>query len=234
MANREQNNGGMPKVGLLVAAILAAIAVTAKWHANSSSQPTGASADKAFVEKLKAARHFQSEFPAQKQTLAFAKAAGLRAAALNAIGMEIRDVRSMTTGSPESVFSMLSHLGGYGEIIWVDQWTNFPVKLSSASTASKVSFKFLQTFNSNFQVKISPRIGEAPRCEAVKAALAAINTSGGCLIKAGKHRYLVAKVSERREYTAAIRALGWLHGVTPPWAQTNDNEHSSSTGGRSQ
>ena len=227
MASREHKNRGVTRVCLLVTAVVAVIAVSAKWHADYSSRPNGASLDNAFVKKLKSARHVRSEFPAQKQTIALVKQAGLRVAALNAIGMEIRDVRGMATGSPEAVFSMLSHLGGYGEIIWVDQWTNFPVKLAPATRSSKVASKLLQWYNPNFKVNIFPRIGDAPRREAVKAALAAIDASGGCLIKAGKDRYLVAKVSERRDYAAAIRSLGWLAGISPPWTQENDNDHSN-------
>jgi len=56
-----------------------------------------------------------------------------------------------------------------------------------------------------------------PRHDAVRAALNSIAASGGCLIKAGENRYLVAKVSERKQYEAAIRALGWLDGSLPPW-----------------
>jgi len=229
MASREHKNRAVTRVCLLVTAILAVIAVSAKWHADYSSRLNGASLDNAFVEKLKSAPHVRSEFPAQKQTIALVKQAGLRVAALNAIGMEIRDVRGMATGSPEAVFSMLSHLGGYGEIIWVDQWTNFPVKLVPASRSSKIASKLLQWYNPNFKVNIFPQMGDAPRREAVKAALAAIDASGGCLIKAGKDRYLVARVSERRDYAAAIRSLGWLAGIAPPWVHDheNDNTHSN-------
>ena len=158
------------------------------------------------------------------QTIDLAKRAGSQSAALNAIGMELRDVGAMATGSPESVFAMLSHLGGFGEIIWVDQWTNFPVKLPTNSLSSELATKFLQYNNTNFQVKGHPP-GDVPRREAVRAALAAIDASGGCLIKAGEHRYLVAKVSERKQYEAAIRALGWLDGVSPPWLQESRSDH---------
>ena len=151
------------------------------------------------VEKLKFARHFRSQFPAQKQTIDLARKSGLRHAGLNAIGMELREVSHLATGDPESLFAMLSHLGGFGEIVWVDQWTNFPVKLPSTT---KRRF---------------PGILEVPRRDAVKAALDAIESSGACLVKAGPNRYLVAKVAEEEKYKAAIRALGWLDGAPPPW-----------------
>lgn len=111
----------------------------------------------------------------------------------------------MATGDPLNVFAMLSHLGGFGEIIWVDQWTSFPVRLPPTSLR----------IPGNYVV---------PRREAVRAALDAIDASGGCLIKAGPDRYLVAKVSEREKYEAAIRALDWLGKGKPPWdteTQTN-------------
>jgi hypothetical protein len=168
-------------------------------------QPSSVPVDSAFVQKLQTAKHYQSQFPAQRQTIDLAKKSSLRHAALNAIGMELREVRGMATGSPESVFGMLSHLGGFGEIIWVDQWTNFPVKLPPTKIPGQVV---------------------VPRREAVRAALDAIETSGGCLIKAGGSRYLVAKVSEKKNYEAAIRALGWLNGSSPPWVKENDSHHS--------
>ncbi len=138
--------------------------------------------------------------------------------------MEPRDVRSMATGSPEAVFAMLSHLGGFGEILWVDQWTNFPVKLPTPSLSSELATEFQQFHNTNFQVKGLPP-DTVPRREAVSAALTAIDASGGCLIKAGEHRYLVVKASERKQYEAAIRALGWLKGVSPPWLQASRGDH---------
>jgi hypothetical protein len=120
----------------------------------------------------------------------------------------------MASGDPQKVFAMLSHLGGFGEIIWVDQWTNFPVKLPPTRTPGQVV---------------------VPRRHAVRAALDAVEASGGCLIKAGENRYLVAKVSEKQKYEAAIRALGWLHGSRPPWeneegSNKSNAEHGSANG----
>jgi hypothetical protein len=221
---QENKNRGVAKKLLGVFAILAVIAAIVDWYAHYSSRRDGAPVNKAFVRKLETAKHFKSEFPAQMQTIDVAKRIGFRSATLNAIGMEPRDVGMMATGSPESVFGMLSHLGGLGEIIWVDQWTNFPVKLPGANLSSELATKFLQSGNSNFQVKGLPP-GTVPRREAVRAALIAIDASGGCLIKAGEHRYLVAKVSERKQYEAAICALGWLDGVSPPWLQETRGDH---------
>jgi hypothetical protein len=157
------------------------------------SRPRSAPADIAsFVERLKSAKHVQSSLPAQKQTVDLAKKSSLRHAALNAIGMELRNVPGLQNGDPELVFSMLSHLGGFGEIIWVGQWTNFPVKLP-------------------------PGQDDFPRRDAVRAMLDAIDASGGCLVKAGEKRYLVARVSEKEQFEAAIRSLGWMDGGKPPW-----------------
>jgi len=192
-------------VFLWAAAILVSIAMFTVLFVDYASQRNRAPVDKAFTEKLEFAQHFQSAFPAQRQTVDLAKKSGLRHAALNAIGMELREVRALATGSPESVFAMLSHLGGFGEIIWVDQWTNFPVKLPPTKIPGQVV---------------------VPRRDAVRAALDAIEASRGCLIKAGENRYLVAKVSEKEKYAAAIRALGWLDGSSPPWVKANGSHPS--------
>jgi hypothetical protein len=151
--------------------------------------------DYSFVERLKSAKHVRSEMPAPSQTLSFARNVGLKTAALNAIGRELRDVRDAAGGYPESVFHLLAHFE-FGEILWVDEWTNFPVKLPPSPL---------------------PYAVVAPRHKAVKAFLSALHASGGCLVRAGKHRYLVAKVSDREKYEAAIRELGWLEGKQPPW-----------------
>jgi hypothetical protein len=156
--------------------------------------------NKAFIEKLESARHFKSQKPAQRQTIDLAMKSSLKLAALNAIGMEQREVGGMAKGSPDLVFAMLSHLGGFGEVIWVDDWTNFPIKLPPTSIPGQVV---------------------VPRRDAVRAALDSIAASGGCLIKAGENRFLVAKVSEKKQYEAAIRSLGWLDGTSPPWDKTN-------------
>jgi len=183
-------------VSIRTATVFALVAIVTVLYLYSGPHSNNVRPDRAFVEKLQSAKHFKSEFPAQRQTVDLAKKSSLRHAALNAIGMELREVRGMATGSPENVFATLSHLGGFGEIIWVDQWGNFPVKLPPTSTPGQVV---------------------VPRHDAVTAALNSIEASGGCLIKAGENRYLVAKVSERKQYEAAIRALGWLDGSSPPW-----------------
>jgi Na+(H+)/acetate symporter ActP len=151
------------------------------------------SAIRPFVERLKNASRFKSENPAQAQTLDLAQKSTLRHAALNAIGMELRDLEAMASGDPAIVFAMLSHLAGLGEILWVDSWTNFPIKLPP----SKV-----------------PGQKDIPRREAVKAILDALDTAGACLIDAGKRRVLVAKNSERESYEAAIRTAEW-QGANP-------------------
>jgi len=179
-----------------VLGILAAFAAAAVLYVHYVARTSSTSVDQATVQRLQSAKHFQSTFPAQRQTFDLAKKSTLRHAALNAIGMELREVGGMATGSPESVFAMLSHLGGFGEIIWVDQWTNFPIRLPPTKIPGQVV---------------------VPRRDAVRAALDAIETSGGCLVKAGENRYLVAKVSESKKFEAAIRALGWLDGSQPPW-----------------
>lgn len=149
-----------------------------------------------YIQKLNSAKHFKSSNPAQKQTISLTKKVGIRKGALNALGMEGRDVRGMETGDPGIVFGMLSHLGGLGEIIWVDDWPNFPVNLST-----------------NY----------VPRRVAVRAALDAIETAGGYLIDAGNERHLVVKDSEKEIYEAAIQALGWRDGKVPPWVTADPN-----------
>jgi hypothetical protein len=176
--------------------------------------------DQAYVEKLKSAKHWRSEAPAPKQTLKVAKIVGFRAGLLNAIGMENRSVRAFRSGDPQQVFSALAHFR-YGEIIWTDSWTNFPVKLNAPDFSSKVAWKFLTFHNSKFSLT---KAFLPSRHQAVSAMLDAIEASGGCLIKAGKNRYLVAKVEERKQYEAAIRYLGWMDGKQPPWEAQN-SEH---------
>ncbi len=112
--------------------------------------------------------------------------------------MEEREVTGMATGSPESVFAMLSYLTSLGEIVsgWANEF-NFPIKLPPTTT---------------------PGLVVLPRRTVVRAARErAIKASGGCLIKAGKNRYLVAKIEDRQKYQTAIRSLGWLDGTPPPW-----------------
>jgi hypothetical protein len=160
-------------------------------------------ADPAYITKLKSAHHFQSTFPADSQTLDMYRKGGFKRGARNALGVELRDVTLMAGGDPTGVFAMLSHLGGYGEVIWVDNWTNFTVKLPPSSVTGLLV---------------------VPRREAVTAALNALKASDACLVRAGPDRYLVTKISEKEKYKAAIRALGWLDGVPPPWV-TNNPSH---------
>lgn len=185
---------------LLGALVLITIAgVYAILNSNRSNGPV----DHAVVEKLKSAKRFASTHPAQRQTIDLAQKSSIRHAALNAIGMELREVGGMADGNPESVFVMLSHLGGFGEVIWVDDWTNFPLKLPPTHTPGQVVI---------------------PRRDVVRASLDAIEAAGGCLIKAGKERHLIAKVSEKEKYEAAIRALGWLDGLPAPWETQTENK----------
>lgn len=200
MGSSEHKNRPLLSKGLIwLAVTLVLIVILTVEYRLHSPRRSGIPADPVFVEKLKSAKHYRSQFPAQKQTIDLARKSGLRLAGLNAIGMELREVSHLATGDPESLFAMLSHLGGFGEIVWVDQWTNFPVKLPSTT---KRRF---------------PGVIEVPRRDAVKAALDAIESSGACLVKAGPNRYLIAKVAEEEKYRAAIRALGWLDGAPPPW-----------------
>jgi hypothetical protein len=200
MTALDHKNRVSSKVLSCVAVTLALVLTMAVLYRLQAQQPSSVRDGTAFVEKLKSAKHFRSQRPAQMQTLDLAKNSSLRAAALNAIGMELREVRGLAKGDPEIVFIMLSHLGGFGEIIWVDQWTNFPVHLATTIGVGEVV---------------------APRRDAVRAALDAVEASGGCFIKAGENRYLVAKASEKKQYEAAIRLLGWLDGTSPPWDKTN-------------
>lgn len=166
-----------------------------------------------FIEKLRSAKHIRSSFPAQAYARQVIKESSLQPASLKraaefAIGLEPREVGDMADGAPEHVFAILSHLGGLGEIVWVDEWTNLPVKLPPTSIPGQVV---------------------VPRRYAARAALDAVRASGGCLIEAGKDRYLVAKVSEWREYEAAIHALGWLDGTPPPWVQAGSAQPGGAT-----
>lgn len=176
--------------------------------------------DQAYVEKLKSAKHWRSEIPAQKQSRTIAKVLGYRAGLLAAIGMENRNVRGYNSGNPEQVFSMLAYFR-YGEIISSDSWTNFPVELNTPDLSSKVAWEFYTFHNPRYPVSCS---AIPSRHQAVSAMLDAIEASGGCLIKAGKNRYLVAKVAEKKQYEAAIRYLGWLDGKQPPW-ETQNSQH---------
>lgn len=204
MATEKAKHRVVTKASLWVAALLVSVGVIAILFVHYASHVNGAPAEKAFVKKLASAQHFRSTFPAQRQTIDLAKRSSLRNAALNAIGMEPRDVRGMATGDPVNVFAMLSHLGGFGEIVWVDHWSNFPIKLPPTKIPGQVV---------------------VPRRDAVRAALNAIEASGGCLIRAGANRYLVAKSSEKAKYETAIRALGWLHGSPPPWVKEDGDHH---------
>jgi hypothetical protein len=206
MATPEHKNRSFLQVFLWsVAALVLIVTITLLYRLHAAERDR-VSPDSALVEKLKSAKRFRSQVPAQRQTIDLAKKSSIRHAALNAIGMELREVRGMANGNPESVFAMLSHLGGFGEIMWVDQWTNFPVKLPATRMPGQVV---------------------VPRRDAVRAALDAIEASGGCLIKAGESRYLVARAAEKEKYEAAIRALGWLEGSRPPWVTEVEGDKSN-------
>ena len=145
---------------------------------------------KAFIDKLKSAKRYKSAYPARQYAADLAKVSPERAA-LHSVGMELREVSDMAYGGdPNTLFAMLAHLGNFGEVMVVDQWTNFQVKLPPSKMDGYV----------------------VPRRDAVKAALNAIEASDGCLINAGENRCVVAKNSDRKQYEAAIRALGWLDG----------------------
>src|SRR5437868_1157028 len=79
-------------------------------------------AEPQFIERLKSAQHFRSTFPASRQTLDLARRGSLTNAALNAMGKELREVSGLVNGDPQNLFAGLSHMGNYGEVIWVDRW----------------------------------------------------------------------------------------------------------------
>lgn len=156
----------------------------------------GPAAEGVFVQRLLSAKRYRSEYPAQRQTLNLAKR-DLKIAAQNALGRELREVSEFAKGGPEEVFAMLSHLGGYGDVIWVDEWPKFSVKMTPVNTG---------------------RGGiEVPRDEVVEAALKAVDDAGGILVWAGPGRHLVVKKEERERFEVALRELGWLRGKPTPW-----------------
>jgi hypothetical protein len=155
-------------VCLWVAAVLVLIAVMTALQ--KSAPPS-----KTVVERLQNAKHTQSSRPDSIYNwrvfkTASVRPASLRDAAMKFIGMDPREVSAMATGQPDFVFGLLAHYKGY-EIIWVDNWTNFPIKLAT----------------------VTPGRVEVPRRLVVQAALRAIRASDGCLVRAGKNRYLVLK-----------------------------------------
>jgi hypothetical protein len=202
MSAPENKNRSPFKIFIFVAAALALIGAATALLPICISRLNRIPADPAYVEKLKSAQHFQSTFPAQRQTMDLYRKSGFKHAVQNALGLELREVSGMAGGNPPIVFDMLSHLGGYGEVIWVNQWSNFPVKLPPSST---------------------PGMIVVPRRAAVRAALDALDASGACLVQAGPDRYLVAKVAEKEKYEAAIRQLGWLDGTPPPWVTNSQS-----------
>ena len=166
------------------------------------SRPDGAAPNGVLVTRLLNAKHYKATIPEPMFNLWVFKAASLRPAslrkaALAAIGMEPRELSAMKSGEPAMVFACLASFGGYGEIVWVDQWDRFEVEMPSPT----MSLPGLVV----------------PRRLAMQAAVRAVRASGGCFIKAGEKRYLVIKRSQKKEYEAAIRALGWIDGVRPPW-----------------
>ena len=98
---------------------------------------------------------------------------------------------------------------------------NWNAKLLDASCADKGGGQTTQTSDRKSRETL------AKNCAPTASTTAyAIEASGGCLIKAGENRYLVAKVSEKEKYAAAIRALGWLDGSSPPWVKANGSHPS--------
>jgi cation/acetate symporter len=127
-----------------------------------------------------------------KAIQATAKSYGMEFALRNAFGTEYREVTRMASGDAKSVFAMLYWLGGFGEILWVDSWTNFPVKLPASAK------------------NMSGGLITVPRDEAVKAALDSLEAAGACLIPAGSNRCLVVKKSEAADYERVMQRLGWI------------------------
>jgi hypothetical protein len=211
MATREHQSSVVRRTLLFGGVILVTTAVATILLIWCAAQPARVTSNSIYVEKLKTAHHCESSFPAQRQTVDLFHKAGLQRAALNAIGEEPREVGGMVGGKPVVVFAMLSHLGGLGEIIWVDEWTNFPVKLPATTGPGSVV---------------------VPRRAAVQAALKAVEASGGSLIKAGENRCMVAKLSEKEKYEAAIRVLGWLEGKPAPWEPEDKANKSKAESGR--
>lgn len=130
-----------------------------------------------------------------KAIQATAKSYGMEFALRNAFGTEYREVTRMASGDAKSVFAMLYWLGGFGEILWVDSWTNFPVKLPASAK------------------NMSGGLITVPRDEAVKAALDSLEAAGACLIPAGTNRCLVVKQTEAADYERVMQQLGWISGA---------------------
>ena len=59
------------------------------------SEPAKIVVGRVYLEKLSAAHHIKSSFPAQRQTFTLLNKAGVRSATLNAIGREPREVRPL-------------------------------------------------------------------------------------------------------------------------------------------
>lgn len=205
MAARTHRNAAKRKTLFCLSALVLLSGVI-MWLRSDSRQnrppPNGV-----FVAKLLSAQHDRRPNPLPPFSLLAFKPTGydlasLREAGMAVFGMELREFSLMESGDPEVLFACLSKYGGYGEIIWTDEWKRFRIKMPPATTDPGLVVR---------------------RRRAMQAAVRAIRASGGCLIKAGPHRYLVAKISEKKDYEAAIRALGWLHGVPPPW----ETEHRS-------
>jgi Na+(H+)/acetate symporter ActP len=170
----------------------------------SETQGSTDAAKTVFVQKLETAKRVNAGAAAIRKEFSLNQATdfesikreasfnGLSFALKNALGTEYREVTQMATGDPESVFVVLSFLGGLGEIFWVDSWTNFPVKLPPSAK------------------NMPGGLVVVPRDEAVKAAIDSLESSGACLLPAGTNRWLVAKISEASEYSDALRQLHWI------------------------
>lgn len=179
--------------------VLAGLIGTAHFPSTwKSARRTGA-AEPEYVQKLRSARHCRSTFPAARQTLDLAKRGSLKTAAMNSVGKELREVSALAKakGDPQIVFALLSHLGDYGEVIWVDEWSRFSIQLVP---------------DENGHILM-------PRDEIVRAVLKALDDAGATIVKAGPQRSLVIKKSEQTKYEAALLELGWRDGVSPPWEE---------------
>src|SRR5262245_36217411 len=92
MSCHDQTRRCYSKRVLCLAVVVALLAATAASYQLHLLRARNVPADPAFVEKLKSAKHCRSENPAQTQTVDLVKKSSLRHGALNAIGMELREV----------------------------------------------------------------------------------------------------------------------------------------------
>jgi hypothetical protein len=153
-------------------------ALLPKQHGVFFSPPR--SADPILVNRLLRAHHFKSDRSRAHATQL--RSLGWQERIANFLGLEDCIVADLTNGSPDYVFATLCYLEDYREILWVDDWPRFPVRLP-------------------------PRAILVPRRTAVNAILRALDEAEACIIDVGKNRHLVVKKSEKQLWKAAVRDL---------------------------